>query len=150
MIVVFRLEAIEDYEDLIQVKIVYWGPEGSGKTASFKVICERLELYRLNKGLSIQAFDGTALWQESANFSFQFHTERKKIGIVVQLCTMPGCELFSKIKTYVLSGAYGIIFVADSDKLKIEENRQSFEELFYHSDLRKIPFIIQLNKIFKT
>ncbi len=146
MIVVFRLEAIEDYEDLIQVKIVYWGPEGSGKTASFKVICERLELYRLNKGLSIQAFDGTTLWQESTNFGFQFRTGRKKMGIVVQLCTTPGNALFSKNKKYVLSGADGIIFVADSEKSKSEENRQSFEELFYHTDLRKIPFIIQLNK----
>ncbi len=143
---ILNLETLEDYNDLVQLKIAYWGPESSGKTAIFKALCERLAPYRLNKGLSIQTSDGTTIWQESANFGFNFRTEQKKIEIVVHLCTTPGSERFSKNRMYVLSGADGIIFVADSNKSNLEENKRSFQELIYHADLRKVPFLIQLNK----
>ncbi len=62
------------------------------------------------------------------------------------MCTTAGSERFSKNRMYVLSGADGIIFVADSNKSKLEENKRSFQELFYHANLRKVPYLIQLNK----
>jgi signal recognition particle receptor subunit beta len=45
-----------------------------------------------------------------------------------------------------LDGADGVVFVADSDPEKMEQNKRSFRELSSFTHDKGIPYVIQLNK----
>ena len=45
-----------------------------------------------------------------------------------------------------MDGADGVVFVADSDPEKMEQNKRSFRELSSFTHDKGIPYVIQLNK----
>ena len=49
----------EDSENMIQFKIVYWGPGESGKTTNFFRLREKFDLLRLNRGYSVETTEGS-------------------------------------------------------------------------------------------
>ncbi len=133
-------------EQLLQFKIVFWGPSGSGKTESFKRILEKLDKYKLNEGYSISTSYGSTLLQDSVHLLFKATFNNSNYAIIVQIVTTPGSYRFKKSRRHILGGADGIIFVADSDPSKIEDNFNSLINLENEINLTKIPCFIQLNK----
>ncbi|GAG21726.1 unnamed protein product, partial [marine sediment metagenome] len=63
-----------------------------------------------------------------------------------QIVTATGQERFLSTREYVLDGADGVVFVADSDPEKMEQNKRSFRELISFTQDKLIPYVIQLNK----
>jgi signal recognition particle receptor subunit beta len=137
---------INKLADILQFKIVYWGPGESGKTTNYFRLREKYDGVKLNGGLSIETTDGRTLWQDSIRLSFYVDIGPAKYNIITQILTCTGQERFLSTREYVLDGADGIIFVADSNPAIMEENKRSFRELVAFAGPRKIPFLVQLNK----
>lgn len=138
-------------EGVIQFKIVYWGPGESGKTTNFLRLREKFNSVKLTNGYSIETSDGRTLWQDTIFLSFDFKIKDIKYTFITQIVTCTGQERFLSTREYVLDGADGIVFVADSSPELVEQNRRSFRELLSftspkHDDEKAIPYLIQLNK----
>ena len=136
----------EDSENMIQFKIVYWGPGESGKTTNFFRLREKFDLLKLNRGYSVETTDGRTLWEDSIYLLFKFTLNKIKYNIICHIVTCTGQERFLATREYVLDGADGIIFVGDSDPDKSEQNKRSFRELISFAKPKDIPYLVQLNK----
>ncbi|MFX1279885.1 MAG: ADP-ribosylation factor-like protein [Promethearchaeota archaeon] len=135
-----------DAENMLQFKIVYWGPGESGKTTNFFRLKEKFDLLKLSKGYSIETTEGRTLWEDSLYLLFKFPIKDVKFNIIAHVVTCTGQERFLSTREYVLDGADGIVFVGDSDPEKLEQNKRSFRELVSFASSNKIPYIVQLNK----
>jgi signal recognition particle receptor subunit beta len=67
------------------------------------------------------------------------------------LYTVPGQVLYERTRVAVLNGADGVVFVADSQKHKLEENIKSLRELAVNvtkqnKKFQEFPIILQYNK----
>jgi signal recognition particle receptor subunit beta len=133
-------------KEVLQFKVVYWGPGESGKTTNYFRLREKFDGVKLNQGYSIETTDGRTLWQDSVRLSFYLNLEKVKFNIITQIVTATGQERFLATREYVLDGADGVVFVADSDPEKIEQNKRSFRELISFTAEKNVPFVIQLNK----
>ena len=146
-----ELEISEDFdfndnENMIQFKVVYWGPGESGKTTNFFRLREKFELLKLTKGYSIDTTEGRTLWEDSLYLLFKFALNDLKYNIITHVVTCTGQERFLSTREYVLDGADGIIFVGDSSPKKVEQNKRSFRELISFAKSKDIPYLVQLNK----
>ncbi len=119
---------------------------GSGKTTNYFRLREKFSGVKLNSGYSIETTDGRTLWQDSVRLSFYLNLKNVKFNIITQIVTATGQERFLSTREYVLDGADGVVFVADSDPEKMEQNKRSFRELISFTRDKQIPYIIQLNK----
>lgn len=135
-----------DTENMLQFKIVYWGPGESGKTTNFFRLREKFDLLKLSKGYSIETTEGRTLWEDSLYLLFKFTLKDVRFNIIAHVVTCTGQERFLSTREYVLDGADGIVFVGDSNPEKLEQNKRSFRELVSFASPKKIPYIIQLNK----
>ena len=68
-----------------------------------------------------------------------------------QLYTVPGQVYYNMTRKLVLRGVDGIVFVADSQWDRLQENVESFKNLEenlreYDYDLAELPYVIQYNK----
>ncbi len=135
-----------DSENLIQFKIVYWGPGESGKTTNFIRLREKFDLLRLTQGYSIETTEGRTLWEDSLYLLFKFNLNDIKFNIICHIITCTGQERFLSTREYVLEGADGVMFVGDSNPEKLEQNKRSFRELISFAKPKGIPYLIQLNK----
>jgi len=136
----------DDSENMIQFKIVYWGPGESGKTTNFFRLREKFDLLKLTKGYSIETTEGRTLWEDSLYLLFKFRIKDIKFNIICHVVTCTGQERFLSTREYVLDGADGIMFIGDSDPDKLEQNKRSFRELISFAKPKGIPYLIQLNK----
>ena len=135
-----------DSENMLQFKIVYWGPGESGKTTNFFRLKEKFDLLKLSSGYSIETTEGRTLWEDSLYLLFKFKLKDMKFNIIAHVVTCTGQERFLPTREYVLDGADGIVFVGDSDPEKIEQNKRSFRELVSFASPKNIPYLVQLNK----
>lgn len=145
-IVINRETTPKTLKDVLQFKIVFWGPGESGKTTNYFRLREKFNGILLNKGISIETTDGRTLWQDSIRVSFFIDLGEVKFNVITQIVTCTGQERFLQTREYVLDGADGVVFVADSNPEKIEQNKRSFRELVSFTKKTKIPYVIQLNK----
>ncbi|MFH0792864.1 MAG: GTPase domain-containing protein, partial [bacterium] len=68
-----------------------------------------------------------------------------------QLYTVPGQVFYNATRRLVLRGVDGIVFVADSQRSRFDENLESLKDMrdnlaSYGYDLKSIPWVIQYNK----
>lgn len=133
-------------KEVLQFKVVYWGPGESGKTTNYFRLREKFDAVKLNRGYSIETTDGRTLWQDSIRLSFYLNLAKIKYNVITQIVTATGQERFLSTREYVLDGADGVVFVADSDPDKMEQNKRSFRELTSFTRDQQIPYVIQLNK----
>ena len=133
-------------KEVLQFKVVYFGPGESGKTTNYFRLREKFDGVKLNSGYSIETTDGRTLWQDSIRLSFYLNLKNIKFNIITQIVTATGQERFLSTREYVLDGADGVVFVADSDPEQMEQNKRSFRELISFTRDKHIPYVIQLNK----
>ena len=145
-VVLSRESSTNILKEVLQFKVVYWGMGGSGKTTNYFRLREKFSGVKLNSGYSIETTDGRTLWQDSVRLSFYLNLKNVKFNIITQIVTATGQERFLSTREYVLDGADGVVFVADSDPEKMEQNKRSFRELISFTRDKQIPYIIQLNK----
>ncbi|GMT42503.1 MAG: hypothetical protein IEMM0002_0914 [bacterium] len=132
----------------VRCKLVYYGPGMSGKTTNLEVVYEKVP--KDNKG------DLVAIATEGDRTLF-FDFLPLDLGTVrgmktmFQLYTVPGQIYYASTRKLVLQGVDGVIFVADSQKDKLDENIESLRDLEgnlkdYGIDIKNFPVVIQWNK----
>ncbi|MBI4403054.1 MAG: GTPase domain-containing protein [Deltaproteobacteria bacterium] len=132
----------------INCKIVYYGPGLGGKTTNLQYIYNQTGPQ--NKGAMI-ALTG----QTERTLFFDFLPlnigEIRGFKTRFHLYTVPGQHFYDASRRLVLKGVDGVVFVADSQLERMEDNLDSFASLDANLreqgyDLRQIPFIFQYNK----
>jgi signal recognition particle receptor subunit beta len=132
----------------ITCKIVYYGPGRSGKTTNLQYIHSRVPWDRKGEMVSLATEADRTLF-----FDFLPINLGRISGFTTrfQLYTVPGQVYYNATRKLVLQGADGVVFVADSQKPKIDSDIESFrnlqQNLLEHGiDIRDIPVVIQYNK----
>ena len=131
---------------ILQYKIVYWGPGESGKTTSYMKLLDKYKGEKITNGFSVATTDDRTLWADCAFLSFNTDLFGVQHQIIVQIATCTGQERFLSTREFVIGGADGVIFVADSNPAKMDENIRSFKEVLAFIGNKDIPLLIQLNK----
>lgn len=132
----------------INCKIVYYGPGLGGKTTNIKYIYSKISPEIRGKLVSLATeLDRTLFFDflpvdlgTVKGFQVRFH-----------LYTVPGQVYYNASRRLILKGVDGIVFVADSQIERLEDNVESLENLqenlaTYGLKLENIPFVIQYNK----
>ncbi|GAC1363971.1 MAG: GTPase domain-containing protein [Herpetosiphon sp.] len=132
----------------IHCKIVYYGPGMCGKTTNLQYIHSQIPQQTKTDLLSIATETERTLFFDFLpldlgkvrGFQTRFH-----------LYTVPGQVLYDRTRVAVLNGADGVVFVADSQRAKMEENVNSLKELSRNVQkmgkrFQDYPMVLQYNK----
>lgn len=132
----------------INCKIVYYGTGLGGKTTNLEYVYSRVSPDTKGKMISLATETERTLFfdflpidlGEVRGFKTRFH-----------LYTVPGQVYYNASRRLILKGVDGVIFVADSQRERMEANVEAMHNLYenlesYGYDLSKIPFAIQYNK----
>ncbi|MCK4231606.1 GTPase domain-containing protein [candidate division WOR-3 bacterium] len=132
----------------INVKIVYYGPGLGGKTTNLRWIYGKLDQNTKGKMITLATeMDRTLFFDflpvdlgRVRGFRTRFH-----------LYTVPGQVFYNASRRIILRGADGIIFVADSQRERREDNIDSLENLrdnlaTFNLRLSDTPYVMQYNK----
>lgn len=133
---------------MIDCKIVYYGPGRSGKTTNLKYIFRKYRKNTLGELVSINTKGDRTLF-----FDFLPLGIGKINGceVKIQLFTVPGQPKYSSTRKMVLKGVDGIVFVADSLKIRHKDNLWSLKDLrdnlaAQDKKISKMPLVFQYNK----
>src|SRR6267142_4912817 len=133
----------------LQVKIVYYGPALCGKTTNLVKIHENVQTAQeKGKLVSLATSSDRTLFFDFLPIEAM---AIKGFKTKFQLYTVPGQVIYNTTRQLVLRGVDGIVFVADSQYDKMEENVQSFGNLeenlkSLNLNLADIPYVLQFNK----
>ncbi len=132
----------------INCKIVYYGPGLCGKTTNLQFIYDKTNPTAKGKLISLATETDRTLFfdflpLELGNvrgFKTRFH-----------LYTVPGQVFYDASRKLILKGVDGVIFVADSQRERMDANVESLQNLEANLksqgyDLVGIPYVLQLNK----
>jgi len=133
----------------INCKIVYYGPGLGGKTTNIKYVYKQIDADARGKLVSLATETDRTLFfdflplnlGQVQGFKTRFH-----------LYTVPGQVHYDASRRLILKGADGIIFVADSQKERLEDNIESYKNLnvnlkSQNIDPDSIPLVLQYNKM---
>jgi signal recognition particle receptor subunit beta len=132
----------------IVFKIVYFGPGMSGKTTNLIYIHRMLAEKLRGEMISLDTTGDRTLF-----FDF-FPLELGDIeGFKVRfnMYTVPGQVYYEASRQLILDGADGVVFVADSEPVRLNDNIESFMGMqnnlrHYNIDWRDYPLTLQYNK----
>ena len=132
----------------ITCKIVYYGPGRSGKTTNLQYVFGRVPETRRGRMVSLATHGDRTLFFDFlpidlgtiSGFSTRF-----------QLYTVPGQSYYNATRKLVLQGADGVVFVADSQARRFDDNIESLQNLQENLleqgvDVRQMPVVFQYNK----
>jgi len=132
----------------IQFKIVYYGPALCGKTTNLNYIHQRIN--PRNRGDLVSLATAT---ERTLFFDFLPLNAAVIKGFVTkfQLYTVPGQVIYNATRQLVLRSVDGIVFVADSQWEKMEENVESFTNLAenlarQNMSIEEVPCVLEYNK----
>ena len=132
----------------ITLKIVYYGPGLSGKTTNLHYIYNRLNP-------SLRGDLVTLNTKEDRTLYFDFL--QLELGKIVgkkprfNLYTVPGQVLYAQSRKLILSAVDGIVFVADAQADRMEDNLNTLLDLEQNlinmgKSLEALPWVLQINK----
>ena len=132
----------------VNCKIVYYCPAFSGKSANIKSLYRKMSKGKKIKILSIPQSQDKTLFFDFIPLSVGMVNDYK---IRFHLYTVPGQPLYDTSRRIILKGVDGIVFVADSQVAKIEDDLESLENLKTNmidlgASLDDFPLVIQYNK----
>lgn len=132
----------------IHCKVVYYGPSLGGKTTNIQWVYQKTAEDQKSKLVALNTdiertlfFDFLPLnVGEIRGFKTRFH-----------LYTVPGQVVYDASRKLILKGLDGVIFVADSQIERMDENLEALRNLERNLeqqgyDIREIPLIMQYNK----
>lgn len=132
----------------IAFKIVYYGPGLSGKTTNLMYIHRALDKDRKGDMIVLDTEEERTLF-----FDF-FPLELGRIegfSVRLNMYTVPGQVYYEASRRLILEGADGVVFVADSQEDKLDENLESFGMLqssleSFGVNWSAFPLVLQYNK----
>ena len=132
----------------IHCKVVYYGPSLGGKTTNIQWVYQKTAEDQKTKLVAVNTdiertlfFDFLPLnVGDIRGFKTRFH-----------LYTVPGQVVYDASRKLIMKGLDGVIFVADSQIERMDENLESLRNLERNleqqgNDIREIPLIMQYNK----
>jgi hypothetical protein len=132
----------------INCKIVYYGPGLGGKTSNLQYIYNKTAPDAKGKMISLATEADRTLFFDFLpldlgtvrGFTTRFH-----------LYTVPGQVFYDASRKLILKGVDGVVFVADSQKERMEANIESIRNLEdnlkeHGLDLKSLPYALQFNK----
>ena len=132
----------------VEAKIVYYGPGRCGKTTNLEYVFKNSRKLMTDEMVSIKTKGDLTIF-----FDFVPMAAGKIQGYDVrfQMYTVPGQVKYNSTRKLVLKGVDGIVFVADSLKIRHEKNVLSLKNLSenlksYGLNIMKIPLVMQWNK----
>lgn len=141
--------ALIDFEAAeIHAKIVYFGPELSGKTTTLRAIAAGVPRETCGNFRAIASESARTIFSDSlvidlgSRLGFRLHWH---------LYSVPGQLRSAGPRAAVLHGADGVVFVADSTPLRMVENLDSLDELRQllvdqSKSLADFPVVLECNK----
>lgn len=129
-------------------KLVFYGPGLGGKTTTLQYIHAATKPENKGKMVSLATPTDRTLY-------FDFLPVRvpkvNGMSIRLQLFTVPGQVYYEATRKLVLSGADGVVFVADSQLSRVETNQESLEDLEasladHQRTLKEVPHTFHWNK----
>lgn len=132
----------------INCKIVYYGPGLCGKTTNIQWIYEQANPDKRGKLVSLATETDRTLFFDFLPLDMGMV---KGFKVRFHLYTVPGQVFYDASRKLILRGCDGIIFVADSQRARMEANIESIANLATNLkengfDIRSIPYVLQLNK----
>jgi signal recognition particle receptor subunit beta len=132
----------------INAKIVYYGPGLSGKTTNLESIFGSIPEGHKGRMVSVKTKTERTLF-----FDFLPVNLGELSGFKTRflLYTVPGQVYYNATRKLVLKGVDAVVFVADSQKDKMDENLESLQNLRDNlrdqgMKLEDIPWVLQYNK----
>jgi signal recognition particle receptor subunit beta len=132
----------------ITCKLVYCGPGRCGKTTNLQYVHGRVPSGRRGEMVSLATHGDRTLFFDFLPLDLGtisgFSTR-------MQLYTVPGQVYYAATRRLVLQGADGVVFVADSQARRFDDNMESFQNLQENLldqgvDIRTLPLVLQYNK----
>jgi mutual gliding-motility protein MglA len=132
----------------IVCKIVYYGPARSGKTTNLQQIHGLIPAQRRTEMVSLATENDRTLFFDFLPLDLG---EISGFKTRIQLYTVPGQVYYAATRRLVLRSADGVVFVADSQPTRRDENVESLADLQENLleqgfDIRDLPFVLQYNK----
>ena len=132
----------------VSCKIVYYGPGLSGKTTNLQYVHKKVPTQVRGELISLATDTDRTLFFDFLPLNLG---AIQGFSTKFQLYTVPGQVFYNATRKLVLRGVDGLVFVADSQLSKMEENKESLNNLLenlksYGYQLEEIPFLIQYNK----
>ncbi|GBD94626.1 mutual gliding-motility protein MglA [bacterium BMS3Abin05] len=132
----------------ISVKIVYYGPGLSGKTTNLEYIYSKIDPSYRGEIVSLKTKDDRTIFFDFMQFELGSIRGKKPH---FRLYTVPGQRFYASSRKIILSGADGIVFVADSQRNRLRENLDSMLDLEQNliaegRSMADLPFVLQYNK----
>ena len=132
----------------IHCKIVYYGPSLGGKTTNIQWMYQSLAQDQKSKLMALNTeIERTLLFDflpldvgEIRGFKARFH-----------VYSVPGQIVYDATRKLILQGIDGVIFVADSQADRLDENLQALDNLEKNLqqqgyNIKEIPLLLQYNK----
>ena len=122
-----RMAALNPLTRELVFKIVFYGPGLGGKTTTLQ--CDSRATKPEHRGQA-----GVARDADGSHALLRFPpvpraAHPRNLNVRLQLFTVPGQVYFSATRKLVLTGADGIVFVADSQAARMDANQESLEDL---------------------
>jgi signal recognition particle receptor subunit beta len=131
----------------IDCRIVYVGPAGGGKSTTVRAVHDRLEPESRSVLLAPARADGSTPLTDLLTVELGVLAGRR---LRLQLLTAPGEMARAAVRSRILAGADGMIFVADSAPDRMDANKDALAAV--RLSLREIgdseppPLVFQYNK----
>ena len=133
----------------IHCKIVYYGPSLGGKTTNVQWVFQKTTKDPKSKLITLNNVEN----ERTVFFDFLPLSlgEIRGFKIRFHLYSVPGQMVYDASRKLILTGLDGVVFVADSQTERMEENLQSLKNLKINleqqgCDIHQIPLVFQYNK----
>ena len=139
---------VNNHTKEINCKIVYFGPGLGGKTSNIQHVYRKTSGDNRGKMITLNTENERTLFfdflpldlGDVRGYKTRFH-----------LYTVPGQVFYEASRKLILRGVDGIIFVADSQSKRFEDNIESLTELEHclllqNYNIQNIPLVFQWNK----
>ncbi len=132
----------------IECKIVYYGPGRCGKTTNLEYIFKTFRKQAIGDMVSANTEGDRTLFFDFLPLGIG---KIRDYDVRLQLYTVPGQVKYSSTRKMVLREVDGLVFVADSLKVRREKNMLSLKDLHqnlkeYGINILKVPLVMQHNK----
>lgn len=133
----------------ITLKIVYYGPGLSGKTTNLQFIHKRLDPSLRGRLITLNTKEDRTLFFDFLQLDFGKIMGKKPR---FNLYTVPGQVFYANSRKVILSGVDGIVFVADAQKNRMDDNLDTLLDLEENlinmgKTLENFPWVLQFNKM---
>jgi len=132
----------------VHCKIVYYGPGRCGKTTNLLYIYNSMNSNAKGKLLTIETKGDRTLFFDLLPLNLG---QINGFDIRIQLYTVPGQAIYEATRKLVLKGVDGLVFVADSLRVRRNKNIESLNDLIanlkeYNLNINSLPVVLQYNK----